>query len=77
MEKTDLSLVSVESLLEEINKRYEHWIFVGMQEDDRINKVVTMRRWRGNAATCAGLASQIQIVIFDKHMEGETKGYPP
>lgn len=73
----DLSLVPIERLLTEIDRRYDNWVFCGMQCDTRISKTVTVRKWRGNSATCAGLASQLQIAIYDVYMESETPGYPP
>ncbi len=66
----DLSLVSVDELFEELNRRFDIWIFSGMQfRDQKESKIFTMRKWRGNSATCAGLASQLQIACYDAHVE--------
>ena len=66
MNKVDLSLVSMSEILEEINKRYDMWIFSGLQlRKGSGNDILTSRKWGGNSATCMGLASQMQIAIYD------------
>lgn len=74
MRDKDLSLVSMDDLINEINKRFDVWIFSGMQIRDRDTKIATLRKWRGNSATCSGLASQLQIVIADKYFNDEKNG---
>lgn len=74
MRDVDLSLVSMDNLINEINKRFDFWIFSGMQIRDQDSKIVTLREWRGNSATCAGLASQLQIVIADQYFNNEKNG---
>jgi hypothetical protein len=62
----DLSLVSFDDLIAELHKRFDIFIFSGMQfrrvGGEELN---TVRRWSGNKATCAGLASQLQIALYD------------
>lgn len=70
MEKIDLSLIPLEDILEEVNRRYDMWIFSGIQLRSRAaNEIFTIRKWRGNSATCAGLASQMEIAIYDTACE--------
>lgn len=70
MPNPDLALVSIDDLMEELNKRFDIWIFSGMQlRDNAEQKIFTMRKWRGNSATCAGLASQLQIACYDTHVD--------
>jgi len=71
----DLTLVSLDDLLEEINKRFDIWVFSGMQLRGRESQeIVTMRKWRGNSATCVGLASQLQFIINDQFVTIEADG---
>lgn len=62
----DLSLVPFDDLIAELHKRFDIFIFSGMQFR-KIGKeeLNTIRRWAGNKATCAGLASQLQIALYD------------
>jgi len=63
---TDLSLISTDELIEALSVRYDAFIFCGQQVGmGGPDKIVTTRKWQGNSATCAGLASQIQIAVYD------------
>lgn len=73
-QKTDLSLVPSDELFEELAKRFDVWIFSGLQIIDSKLKIATSRKWRGNSATCAGLASQLQIAIYENYLKGELSG---
>ena len=78
MKTTDLSLVSVDDLIAELDRRFDHWIFSGMQVGiGKKDQYTTLRKWRGNPATCCGLASQTQMGIYDTYMETQTPGLPP
>jgi hypothetical protein len=62
----DLSLVSFDDLIAELHKRFDIFIFSGMQfRKIGSEELHTVRRWAGNKATCAGLASQLQIALYD------------
>jgi hypothetical protein len=66
----DLSLVSIDDIFKEIDRRFDMWVYAGIQIRDRKEQsVLTVRKWQGNSATCAGLASQLQIAIYDTHVE--------
>ena len=70
MPKTDLSLVSIDDLILEIDRRYDFWVFSGLQiRSQQGSQILTTRKWKGNSATCAGLCSQLQVVIFDHHLD--------
>jgi hypothetical protein len=70
MGEKDLSLVSLDDLMVEIDKRFDIWIFSGMQlRNQAAGNICTVRKWKGNSATCAGLASQMQVAIFDVHID--------
>lgn len=74
----DLSLVSLDDLLMEVDKRFDHWIFCGQQLGiGGPDHVFSMRKWRGGSAACAGLASQMQIAIYDAFQEQQKNGSPP
>lgn len=67
----DLSLIPLQDIIKELDSRFEHWIFSGIQTHiGKDNNVFTVRKWNGNSATCSGLASMIQITIFNNHMDG-------
>lgn len=81
MPNVDLTLVSLDDLMFELDRRFDHWIFSGaMLRSEGTGgaradgKILTVRKWRGNSATCAGLASQIQIPIFEQHMRDVDSG---
>lgn len=61
---SDLSLASFDDIIAELHKRYDVFIFSGLQIRKK-DEIFTIRKWGGNTATCAGLASQIQIAIYD------------
>jgi hypothetical protein len=67
----DLSLVPIELIIDELAKRYEHFVFSGVQvlsgsgED---GKIFTVRKWGGNSHTCIGLCGMLSVVITDEHM---------
>lgn len=72
---TDLSLVPVDVLIDELDKRFCHFVFSGCQvlsgkegsKED--SKIFTMRKWNGNSATCIGLCGMLQVVITDAHLQ--------
>jgi len=67
---TDLSLIPLNDIIKELDNRFEHWIFSGIQTHiGKDDNVFTVRQWNGNSATCSGLASMIQITIFNNHMD--------
>jgi hypothetical protein len=76
MQDQDLSLVSVDDLMKELHKRFDAFIFSGIQVRNP-GKIVTVRKWSGLSSTCAGLASQLQVVIYDRHQESEDSDDEP
>ena len=66
----NLDLIPLNDLLEALNRRFEHWIFSGIQTAiGGKDKILTVRKWNGNNATCSGLASMLQGAIYQKNME--------
>lgn len=64
----DLSLVSTDSLIEEIINRFEHIAIVGMKPGMKDGNV-TFRRWKGNSATTTGLCTEMTHVITKTYLE--------
>jgi hypothetical protein len=73
MTEKDLSLISVDDLIKELDARFEHWIFTGCQirtrNKDGDGDIFTIRKWKGNNATCLGLAQQMQFYLCDFHFK--------
>lgn len=69
MSQTELSFETTDDLLEELLHRFDHAIFAGMNyvDDDGTHKC--QRRWRGNSFTCAGLASDMNLVVLHEYHE--------
>jgi hypothetical protein len=66
----DLDLVLLEDLLKELDSRFEHWVFSGMQTGiGGKDKILTIRKWNGNSVTCHGLAGMLQNAIYSEHMK--------
>ena len=68
---TNLSLVSIEDIVDELKNRYDHFVFSGIKEldKDRNGRLFTERKWHGNSAACCGLCHQLQQVITNQHFE--------
>lgn len=82
MDHTELGLLSIDDLLSELDRRFDHWVFAGLQirveeTAKQTAEHATMRKWRGNSATCMGMAAQLQMVIYDRYMEQQKPGWPP
>lgn len=66
----DLTFVQTQQLLDELDKRYEHWIFSGLKTISKNpDRCLTERKWSGNSHTCSGLASMIQQAIYNDHIK--------
>lgn len=70
----ELSLIPTEQLIDELDKRFCHFVFSGCQVltgkegSKEESKIFTMRKWNGNSATCIGLCGMLQVVITDAHL---------
>lgn len=72
MEKVDLALIPLTDLMAELHKRFDIWVFSGMQlRGGEREQIATFRKWGGNSTTCAGLCSQLQIAIYDQHLNSD------
>lgn len=57
---SDLSLVSLNDLLDEVLGRVDHGVVALMQVGEHTpNTITRIRRWKGNANTCAGLGLDV------------------
>jgi soluble P-type ATPase len=54
----NLELIESSKLLEELTKRFEHVIFVGATSRES-DKFQILRKWKGNAYFCVGLATDM------------------
>lgn len=68
--------VSTDALVDELLGRFEHVVFCGL----RIltdNETTIVRRWKGNAITCAGLGTEVgHAVLADLEQRSERKPTP-
>ena len=64
--KPDLSLVSLDDLINELAKRVDCFIVAYYQvlEVKREGQCRLVRKWKGNAMTCAGMATAISHAII-------------
>lgn len=61
------NLIPTMQLVNELLNRFDHAIFVGAKSINRDDKI-TIRRWRGNHHTCAGMAMDVaQTTINTLH----------
>jgi len=69
----ELELISTDDLITEMSNRFEHFVIAGLQTGYAgKDNIATKRSWKGNLATCAGLASQLQHAINeDQFKTGE------
>ena len=66
----ELSLVPIDDIISELSNRYEHFVFSGMQIGiGGKDKILTLRKWFGNTATCIGLASMLTDAIYSVHRD--------
>ena len=62
---TNLSLVSLDDLLNEVFSRFDGCIFMGVQRETKVNVDNYFRRWSGGRATCLGLCYLLHKIIED------------
>lgn len=56
----DIKLLPTDDLINELLERFDHALFTGMQINiNSQGEHITVRKWKGNYATTAGLASQV------------------
>lgn len=59
---TPLEAATIDELTHELLIRFEHGIFIGMQNPDG-DDLRILRRWTGNSHTCVGLAWDMSHTI--------------
>lgn len=61
-----IELIPSEDLIMELMNRFDHAVFAGMKVDATPDKKsFTARKWKGNSATCSGMAFQIACRIHN------------
>ncbi len=73
---TEIALASTDDLINELLARYEHGVFCALRilTDD---ETTIVRRWKGNAVTCAGLGTEAaHAVLADLEQRSERKATP-
>ena len=68
----DLSLVSLDDLLNEVFSRFDGFVCMGVQKATKPNIDIYFRRWSGGSATCLGLCSLLELELkkdYDKDEE--------
>ena len=68
MRDTELSLVSISDILDELDRRLDHWVFSGEQLRNTASSF-KVRRWNGNTTACSGMAANLQTAIYDQDVE--------
>lgn len=72
----DLSLVPLDILVQELLDRHDHAIFMGAKTmampDSKQTDIISIRRWKGNAYTCAGLCDSLNRSVLDLFHKSET-----
>lgn len=75
----DLSLVPTDDLLAEVEKRYDHMVFMAIANTEISQKSGSIWKWRysGNVYQCIGLASNMvhrlnaRILISETYHDGK------
>ena len=68
-----IELIHTDDLIEELLKRHDHAVFMGIKvrgnkdEDD----IRSVRRWIGNTYTCSGLCSSLNRAILNDYGDRE------
>jgi hypothetical protein len=69
--ETDLSLVPMDVIFEELGKRYDNFVFCGMavrrENEDGTGNIYNERFYHGNNAACLGLMEQMKFFLCHKH----------
>ena len=68
----NLTLISLEDLLNEIFNRFDGFICMGIQRDTAKNMDSYYRRWAGSSATCLGLCDLLYNIIKDDYMSNKS-----
>ena len=75
---TDLSVVPTGELLDAIVGRFDHAVFIGMQEQYTSDGLhAYRRRWNGNSHTCAGLSLDMASRVIEEIRGAEEVEYDP
>ena len=67
----DLSLVETVELIKTLDERFDHFIISGLQVGHAGEIQLNIRHYKGNRATCSGLASQISQICNTDAFEGK------
>ncbi len=62
----EIGLIPTDDLIKELEKRFEHMIFAGIRVGyESSERTRTKRYFNGNYATCSGLCSLLQGMIWE------------
>lgn len=64
----DLSLIPIDDLMQELSKRFDHSIFMGLKFK---GGSATYWRWFGNDHICGGLCTALGVEIVTRYKEKE------
>ena len=60
---TNLSLIPLDDLLNEVSNRFDGFIYMGVQSNTKSNLDTYHRSWAGGSATCLGLCDLLHGII--------------
>ena len=69
----DLTLISLDDLLNEVFNRFDGFVCMGTQKKTQANLDVYFRRWAGGSATCVGLCKLLELEIKKDYSKDEAK----
>jgi len=71
----DLKLLETDALLNELNSRFDHLVFVGLKtltlDTSELNRILIKRFWDGNSHTCVGLCEDLARRILRDYEDEE------
>jgi len=63
----NLSLISLDDLLNEVFSRFDGFICMGIQQGTKPNQDTYFKRWAGGSATCMGLCDLLHRIIGEDY----------
>ncbi len=68
----ELSFYPTDDLIDELEKRYPHYVFVGERKSTKSNDLVLSKYYNGDTIKCMGLCRLIQGFIEEEHHKKTT-----
>ncbi len=60
----ELEVCPTKELINELQKRFEHMVFVGRKKSKSVGNDY-IQRWNGDLVTCIGLCSMVKLSVLD------------